>query len=551
MRRGPGIANLAGAVVMLAVVVVLAFKAQAGSMPQIAEFAPTAQHPINQAPAEQSSSLGSAGAGGGRAAPVKSPSPGPGADGTGAVYLHCVGDPPRQTEDPQSPPCVPYWAPPAAGGNGGATSRGVLPESINVAEPQCDAAEAHALQQFFNTRYELYGRHLNISCPLSGESCTPSQQRADAQTVVQGNFFASLFYNSCGGVDYMDELADRHVIGISSFGPAFSQSYLAGKAPYLWQYEMDFDSLLRTEGAWACARLAGGRALYAGDAATQAEPRKFGIIFDRGSAAQAGTTALLRQALNSCGADVDSFEDDYTGQSGSDTGAQTTVLRFKSDHVTSIFCLCSIEQDTVYAGAATGMEYFPEWLLSSYATEDYNQDIGLAWPSEQRAHAFGITVQPRQLRWADDPTAWALVEGSPTGGWVTATGPPTNANEQPDTLHEAYRGLLILASGIQMAGPHLTPDTFAAALHRTVFPNPDTSIRAGHVSFLGGSYSMTVDAAEFWWSNSAPSPYGADDGSGSICYVDHGARHSIDSWPRGGSLFFAGTCDSGANPGDP
>src|SRR5688572_3792251 len=38
-----------------------------------------------------------------------------------ARVRRCVGDPPRQIEDPQSPPCVPYWS----GDNGGATTKGV------------------------------------------------------------------------------------------------------------------------------------------------------------------------------------------------------------------------------------------------------------------------------------------------------------------------------------------------------------------------------------------------------------------------------------------
>src|SRR5688500_15884936 len=43
----------------------------------------------------------------------------------------CVGDPPRQTEDPQSPPCVPYWE----GDNGGSTYKGVTRDEIRIAAP--------------------------------------------------------------------------------------------------------------------------------------------------------------------------------------------------------------------------------------------------------------------------------------------------------------------------------------------------------------------------------------------------------------------------------
>jgi hypothetical protein len=111
-----------------------------------------------------------------------------------------------------------------------------------------------------------------------------------------------------------------------------------------------------------------------------------------------------------------------------------------------------------------------------------------------------------------------------------------------------YRNLLLIASGIQMAGPDLTPKTFQQGLQRAIFPNPDTGIRAGHVGFAGGSHAMTVDAAEFWWSNTDPGPLPDESTGGTWCYVDHGARHSLaDPWPAG-DPFFREPCDSGDEP---
>jgi len=58
--------------------------------------------------------------------PVCAGAPPPG--GGTAQQFHCVGDPPRQTDDPLSPPCVgPY-----RGDNGGATSMGVSRGTIKV-----------------------------------------------------------------------------------------------------------------------------------------------------------------------------------------------------------------------------------------------------------------------------------------------------------------------------------------------------------------------------------------------------------------------------------
>src|SRR5207244_2206863 len=57
--------------------------------------------------------------------------PGAGATAPGAELtsrFDCVGNPPRQTEDPLSPPCVPSFH----GANGGATAAGVSATEIRV-----------------------------------------------------------------------------------------------------------------------------------------------------------------------------------------------------------------------------------------------------------------------------------------------------------------------------------------------------------------------------------------------------------------------------------
>ncbi len=57
--------------------------------------------------------------------------------------------------------------------------------------------------------------------------------------------------------------------------------------------------------------------------------------------------------------------------------------------------------------------------------------------------------------------------------------------------------------------------------------------------------SMTTDAAEIWWSEAAREPY-ADD-NGAWCYVNGGARHTIDSWPHEDSPVFQPPCDSASD----
>jgi hypothetical protein len=98
-------------------------------------------------------------------------------------------------------------------------------------------------------------------------------------------------------------------------------------------------------------------------------------------------------------------------------------------------------------------------------------------------------------------------------------------------------------SGIQMAGPNLTPETFRAGLQRTKFPNPDHPIMAGKVGFEG-DFSMTNDAAEFWFSETDPGPYADNQAGPTFCWVDGGRRHARGTW-EGTERFFEGPCDSG------
>ncbi len=111
------------AALILLVVAAVALVVVPPSPPQVAEFAPQAVDQIEDAPNRQSSQFGS---GGVWVCAVGQVCEVPGGQSAQAAQRRvvekarvrrCVGDPPRQTEDPQSPPCVNYFA----GENGGAT----------------------------------------------------------------------------------------------------------------------------------------------------------------------------------------------------------------------------------------------------------------------------------------------------------------------------------------------------------------------------------------------------------------------------------------------
>lgn len=60
---------------------------------------------------------------------------------------------------------------------------------------------------------------------------------------------------------------------------------------------------------------------------------------------------------------------------------------------------------------------------------------------------------------------------------------------------------------------------------------------------------MTNDAVEFWWSENDRSPdsvIAGAGGSGTLCYLDSGARRDPGRWPKGRGAFFQPPCFSGA-----
>src|SRR5687767_1832360 len=206
--RGPGLVFGAATLVLIVLLAFFALTQRQPPPPTIAEFAPQAVENITDAPSDQSASSGT---GDGDCAAGQSCGVGTG-DGGGAAAApepievarvrKCVGEPPRQTEDPQSPPCVPYWA----GDNGGATARGVTRDEIRIAAPNgltdtTIGMNNTAFERFFNSRFELYGRKLRLIDTLSDHTnCTTAdgQQKAAVAADEQRKVFASLPEWGCG-----------------------------------------------------------------------------------------------------------------------------------------------------------------------------------------------------------------------------------------------------------------------------------------------------------------------------------------------------------------
>jgi hypothetical protein len=534
--------------VMLLLVAVLALSARAQPPPSVAEFAPNAVDQIKQAPAEQSSEFGSGEGGGGGSGTsttttTTTPSgPSQRAEIDVARVRRCVGDPPRQIEDPQSPPCVPYWQ----GDNGGSTYKGVDAAEIRIAVPNYDDMKNFyaEMEQFLNTRFEFYGRKIRLLSNQKDASADPAVQRAMAQRADDElHVFASTSFFSDGGFHYHLELAKRKIV-TSFFMPMMTEQMLAQYHPYLWQYTPPIDTIAESEGEWICSRLHPGHADHAGDPTMQSKERQWGLILQSFHKDDPITAAPLERGLAKCGIQLAAvYEANNFGDNT--TAATNAILKMKQENVTSVVCLCLQLATKTLGQAATNQGYFPEWVLGSFFLLDNNWTArNYSFPAEQRDQSFGLSFFPRQLKVNNYPWRWAATEVNPR----TDTGSTGGANSSAFMYgYFRYEDLLLLASGIQMAGPHLTPETFARGLQQTRFPNPDHPNMEGKVGFSpdNGPHSMMEDGTEWWWSETAPSPY-PEEGAGTICYVNGGKRYRPGQWPVGPGGLFEGPCDSGA-----
>jgi len=548
--RTPGIVNLAAVTVIVAIVGAVALTSRQTPPPTIAEFAPQAIEQIEEA-LTQDAPAAQEGSTPGSTAPdpeaTGDPGAGPSDQATEpgevierARVRSCVGDPPRQTEDPQSPPCVPFFD----GDNGGATWQGVTADEIRIAWPNLnfflpeDPVLMQLLVDHFNRRYEFYGRKIVLAEYPSTAFAepNPSAMTADAVLVDEElQAFATIGYGVRDGAEYhyYDELARRGVVsafaGLSALG---TEQRFASTHPYQWSNGASLDTMFNLGADFICTTLQ-GTPPQAGTFAIPPATRSFGVIAVRSADGTIPPMALLTDQLAACGAGPTlSLEDD-----ASNLQATNVMLQMQDAGVTTVLCMCGNLNHlrTNYFEAATNQGYFPEWLVLGYANQDLDNSFtaGNANPLQAR-NVFGITLHDRLLPRQQMPWYWALREGDPAFDRVGSI---------YYSLLGRYSHLLQVASGIQLAGPNLTPDTFAAGLQRATFPNPGAGGPPQYQAAFDyhTRHAARASAAMFWY---APEQAGAPDPStpGTLCHLGGGTRYRVGQFPSEPQPFFQEPC---------
>jgi len=567
--RGRSVPAVYGGVSVLLIIGVLALAlvTPPPSTPPLAAVAPAPQEQVEVERIEQTSRFGDGAAGDGTCQPGQ-----PGCAGVGegeepeppAAPSAPTSDPevieqpspgqfrncshgaggPRQTDDPQSPPCKREIF---SGDNGGATAPGVTAGSIRIGVPwplngyftslegnntEDDDVVVGAFAAHVNRLYELYGRSIELVWIDRQQDSGPAADRAHAEEVASHDVFAML---EGGSPTLLRALADRGIVALTPGRDPTGDAEVYTRSELIHGLFPSTEQTLLATADLLCTAL-NGRPAQHGGAEVADRTRMFGIVGQRG-----GTTvdaSALTQRLDGCDAayatrDIDPDTDDLA----------QTLRSLRDSGATTVICACDIGIIAM-TDAAASIEWGPEWLLPGFpATSAYDQ-----WKQvdvSQRGHVFGLTTDFRHL--SDAAAAGQDNLRLEERFWFHVLSDEAPAHVFPRInrgpairAHDLYSQLLVLASGIQWAGPDLNATTFSEALVGLHHPNPGVGAdpwRQPAVGFGPGDRTFDSDVALVWWS--LPDDAATTGAEGMSCYIGGGARFMAGGFPANADdLFF-------------
>lgn len=486
-------------------------------------------------------------------------------NGQGAVppsTYDCVAG--RQTSDPLSPPCVPYYE----GNNGGSTYQGVSAKFVNVliyydaygtlntargedqppygtiinllspSSTQYNIGQVivnRSWMYYFNKRYATYDRWVDFFVQFGTYDDqgveTPGTQTADAAYgYSKVHPFAVINYSSFGNGEYYNDYMAQHGVLIFGSAPGRSESFYQQFPGLQWGYLPPIERSASQYAQFVCNALKGRPADEVGSGNLPAtiangQARRYGLIYTTDPAFQTIEQEALDAAADiraECGItpyDTATFpQNSYAVNTGqTPTYATDAMTRFQSEHITTILWPAGME--TNFSNAAAEISYYPEWVLGD---------------DSQQSDGFDAQFQ-NQSEWND---AWIMTSRTYT--------PPLPSQEicyqayrsvdqtaaDSDVEHTAcpeYPDLRQMFTGIQVAGPDLSPQSVDTGFH-AIPAEPSTSPQTPSCFYLPNDYTCVKDSAIWHWSSSAQSQ--ASSQPGCWLMVDGGRRFLPGSFPH-------------------
>jgi hypothetical protein len=474
-------------------------------------------------------------------------------------FKRCVGKPPRQTEDPLSPPCVADFT----GNNFGATWQGVSGEEVRVlfyvqgftqyvntcrdpnqvtpdrqyfdllSEEQpgehCYVRALRRWQQYFNERYQTYRRFVHFYVYFSGSGESAEERRADAadnynkikpfavMSVGDGQTFVE---------EYLEYMAKRRVLNFGAFTFRSEEFYNAFPR-FVWGYPPSLEQGARLFAGYVCLKISGQPVDFSNNPTDIGKPRVYGLwsTKDKEHPELIQTAGIVKDELAKCPTPVTFATSGQFPEAGFAKSAHTTnqaaaaaAADFQQKGVTTVIWPGGLE--TNFSAAANAIGYRPEILVMGdgdveTATSAFFQDQN-TWD-----HSRVVSFQPAvsDIRTSVCYTAYREVD--PEGDDVEI-----QSNACP-----LYPQIRQLFTGIQVAGPKLSPTSIDQGFHaipRVASPSPEIP----SCYYEPGDYTCVKDANVQYWDRTGSA---GTTGAGQGCYrlPEAGLRHFRDTWPAG------------------
>ena len=421
--------------------------------------------------------------------------------------------------DPYSPPCIAF-----SGDNGGATTKGVSATEIKVSfrvlnergfqqtlaelagaslvdSPATIKRTVQALADYFNKSFQLYGRKIKIEFyngtgSNTNELLGKGRDKAEADAIKVAEEIGAFADLSATSEPYAGALAKRKVIGFGT--PYLSRNWHEERAPYAWSLATDGTRVSELAAEYSVQRLHGKPAVYAGGNGgdgdpLQGRPRKFGTLAPENSWYQESVNNA-RAIVKKAGYDP-GLNRKYVLDLGSMSNQATNIIAyFKSNNVTTILCGCDPIIPVFLSGVANREKYYPEFIIVGTALTDADI-VGQLWNQNFASHAFGVSALEPFVP-ATETIAYAAYKS-------------VRQDEPAFSVDIIYYQMYMLALGLHLAGPNLTPQTFEQGM----FSYQPRVGPVGLWRFGVGDRTAANDVREIWWDRNAISTYNGKQGA--------------------------------------
>ncbi|HEY2214994.1 MAG TPA: ABC transporter substrate-binding protein, partial [Acidimicrobiales bacterium] len=297
-----------------------------------------------------------------------------------------------------------------------------------------------------------------------------------------------------------------------------ANSTMTAGAPYLWSYGPTCTQAVEATMDFVAKQLANKPAAFAGGS-LKGQPRKFALIAPENPNYQICANEVVALAKAAGFTITDDLAYDVNASTLA-TQDDEFVAKMADDGDTTVLLLTDALSPLLLTDRSAEQNYDPEWVEMGVASDDTDAS-GQAYQQSQWAHAFGVSflgpTVPLQQSLGYD--AYTSVE-----------------SDQPaiSQASTAFETMQMLAIGIQMAGPDLTPQTFAKGMF--AYPgsqNTSPNLNFGPWKFTPASYAAPASTWELYYN---PTKTSTEDGN-TGAYVVASPEIPIGSYPSGNPPF--------------